>query len=261
VTAGPLRQWADSHCHLTGLDEAADAVIDAAVAQGVDVMVCVGTDLASSEESAALAQRRPEVFATAGLHPHDATRWDAEGAGIEALLAQPRVVAVGECGLDYYYGHSPAGVQQAAFRAQIRLAHAHDVPLVIHTRDAWPDTFAILDAEGVPRRTIFHCFTGDAETARRALDLGAFLSFSGIVSFKNAADVRGAAAIAPLDRVLVETDTPFLAPVPHRGRDNRPAFLPDVGAALATAMQLPIDALARATRASTKALFADFHSA
>ncbi len=261
MTLRSLTRWADSHCHLTGLDEEADVVIDRAVAVGVDVMVCVGTDLESSRDAVALAQRRPEVFATAGLHPHDATRWYDESTAIAALLGLPRVVAIGECGLDYYYGHSPADAQQAAFRAQIRLAHEHDLPLVIHTRDAWSDTFAMLHAEGTPRRTIFHCFTGDAETAQRALDLGAFLSFSGIISFKNAADVRGAAAIAPLDRVLVETDTPFLAPVPHRGRENRPSYLPDVGVALAAAMELPVDDVARATRASTKALFDDSHSA
>ncbi len=253
-------RWADSHCHLTGLDEDADVVVDRAVAAGVDVLVCVGTDLESSHAAVELAQRRPEVWAAVGLHPHDASRWDVEADGLEELLAQPRVVAVGECGLDYYYGHSPADVQQAAFRAQIRRAHQHDLPLVIHSRDAWDDTFAILNAEGAPRRTIFHCFTGDAEIARMALDLGAFLSFSGIVSFKNAADVRGAAAVAPLDRVLVETDTPYLAPVPHRGRENRPAYLPDVGAALAAAMGESVDVIARATRATTESLLTGLHS-
>lgn len=255
-----LTRWADSHCHLTGLDEDADVVIDRAVAVGVDAMVCVGTDLSSSRDAVALARRRPEVFATVGLHPHDASRWESEATGLEELLGLPRVVAVGECGLDYFYGHSPVEDQQAAFRAQIRLAHDRDLPLVIHTRDAWPDTFAILHDERVPRRTIFHCFTGDAETARRALDLGAFLSFSGIVSFKNAVDVRAAAAIAPLDRVLVETDTPFLAPVPHRGRDNRPAYLPDVGVALAAAMGQSLEDVARVTRATTEALLTDHHS-
>ncbi|MCU1457176.1 MAG: hydrolase, TatD family [Actinomycetia bacterium] len=260
MTSGSTVTWADSHCHLTGLDESADDVIDRARAVGVEVMVCVGTDLASSRDAVALAQRQPEVFAAVGLHPHDASRWESEGAELEGLLGESGVVAVGECGLDYYYGHSPADAQQAAFRAQIRLALDRDLPLVIHTRDAWPETFVILRDVGVPRRTIFHCFTGDADVAREALDLGAYLSFSGIVSFKNAADLREAAAIAPLDRVLVETDTPYLAPVPHRGRENRPEFLPDVGAALAAAMGRSVDEVARATLATTRAVLTDIHS-
>ena len=140
--------------------------------------------------------------------------------GIEALLAEPEVVAVGECGLDYHYDHSPRDVQREVFAAQIALAHAHDLALVIHTREAWDDTFDILAAEGVPERTVFHCFTGGPDEARRCLDLGAYLSFSGIVTFPTADDVRAAAALCPLDRLLVETDAPYLAPVPHRGERN-----------------------------------------
>lgn len=172
------------------------------------------------------------MFATAGVHPHEA----ADGTdGLAALLDAPEVVAVGECGLDYYYEHSPRDVQRSAFAAQIALAHHHDMALVIHTRDAWTDTFDVLAAEGVPDRTIFHCFTGGPDEARRCLDLGAMLSFSGIVTFKSADDVRAAAALCPLDRLLVETDAPFLAPVPHRGEANRPALVPLVGAAVAAA--------------------------
>src|SRR5207342_3046048 len=137
-----------------------------------------------------------------------------------ALASNPAVVAIGETGFDFYYHHSPVAEQEAAFRAQIALARQLGIALVIHTRDAWDDTFRVLEDAGVPERTVFHCFTGGPDEARRALDLGCWLSFSGIVSFKNADDVRAAAAITPLDRVLVETDAPYLAPVPHRGREN-----------------------------------------
>jgi TatD DNase family protein len=133
------------------------------------------------------------------------------------------------------------------FAAQIGLAHERSLPLVVHTRDAWPDTFDVLDAEGVPERTVLHCFTGGPDEARACLDRGAFLSFSGIVTFKAAADVRAAAALCPLDRVLVETDSPYLAPVPHRGRTNRPALVPLVGAAVAEAMGVPVEDVARAS--------------
>src|SRR5690606_28359318 len=167
--------------------------------------------------------------------------------GIAELLGEPGVVAVGECGLDYHYDHSPRPVQREVFAAQVALAHEHDLALVVHTREAWEDTFAVLDAEGVPERTVFHCFTGGPDEARACLDRGGHLSFSGIVTFKRADDVRAAAAICPLDRVLVETDSPYLAPVPHRGRPNRPALLPLVGAAVAEAMGVEVDAVAGAS--------------
>ena len=165
-------------------------------------------------------------------------------------------MGIGECGLDYHYDHSPREVQREAFATQIGLAHEHDLALVIHTREAWDDTFAILRAEGVPERTVFHCFTGGPEEARRCLDLGTSLSFSGIVTFKTAGDVREAAALAPLDRILVETDAPFLTPVPHRGRPNGPAYVPIVGAAVAAAKGLPVEDVEAATWANTAALFA-----
>src|SRR5690606_11663287 len=166
------------------------------------------------------------VFATAGVHPHDAK----DGLdGLEALLAEPEVVAVGECGLDYHYDHSPRDVQAQAFAAQIAMAHAHDLALVIHTREAWDDTFAILEEAGVPERTVFHCFSGGLDEARRCLDLGAVLSFSGIVTFPSATDLQAAAAMCPLDRLLVETDSPYLTPVPHRGKKNQPAWVTLVG--------------------------------
>jgi TatD DNase family protein len=199
-------------------------------------MVVVGTDLATSRAAIALAERHDDVHATVGLHPHDASRLGDEWRELTALLTHPRVVAVGEAGFDYHYMHSDPDAQDAAFRAQIRAAHDLDKPLVVHSRAAWDDTFRVLGDEGVPRRTVFHCFTGGAPEARRALDLGAALSFSGIVSFKNADDVRAAALACPPDRCLVETDSPYLAPVPYRGTENEPAYVRAVGEALAAAV-------------------------
>jgi TatD DNase family protein len=281
-------RWTDNHCHL-GWDEpgawaggaaagsgpadpdeviergdadellAIDATVDDARSAGVVRMVTVGTDLTTSVRAIAVARRHPGVVAaTVGLHPHEA-RHGLDG--LVELLDDPgvradgSVVAVGECGLDYYYEHSPRDEQRAMFAAQIGLAHERGLPLVVHTRDAWPDTLDVLDAEGVPERTVLHCFTGGPDEARACLDRGAFLSFSGIVTFKAAADVRGAAALCPLDRVLVETDSPYLAPVPHRGKTNRPALVPLVGAAVAEAMGATVEEVARATWDNASAVY------
>ncbi len=234
----PGARWVDAHCHpqLDATTDEPDAVLDRARAAGVIAFVVVGTDLASSRAAVALADRHADVHATVGLHPHDADRLPAEWDALAALAAHPRVVAVGEAGFDLHHRHAEPPAQEAAFRAQIRLAHALDRALVIHSREAWADTFRVLGEEGVPRRTVFHCFTGGPAEAEGALALGAALSFSGIVSFKNADDVRAAAAVCPPDRLLLETDSPYLAPVPYRGRENEPAHLPAVGAALAAAV-------------------------
>jgi TatD DNase family protein len=240
-------RWIDDHCHLgDGSDRWPDAgptIVEAHEA-GVERMITVGCDLPSSLQAIAVASAHDGVWATAGVHPHDA----AGGiAGIEDLLADPVVVAVGECGLDYHYDHSPREVQREVFAAQIALAHAHDLALVVHTREAWEDTFDILIAEGVPARTVIHCFTGGPDEARRCLDLGTWLSFSGIVTFPGAPEVREAAVLCPLDRLLVETDAPFLAPVPHRGKSNRPALVPVVGQAIADARAIPVARVAEVT--------------
>jgi TatD DNase family protein len=192
------------------------------------------------------------VWATAGVHPHEAA---AGIEGLEALLADPEVVAVGECGLDYFYEHSPREAQREVFAAQIALAHRHGLPLVIHSRDAWDDTFDVLAAEGTPPSTVFHCFTGGPDEARRCLGVGAHLSFSGIITFKAADDLRAAAAICPLDRLLIETDSPYLAPVPHRGQPNRPALVPLVGAAVAAVRGVEVDEIAAATWANAEAFY------
>ncbi len=223
-----------------------------AIEAGVTRMITVGTTVAHSRAAIAVANAHDGVWATAGVHPHDAT--DTVD-GLEALLDERDVVAVGECGLDYHYNHSPRDVQLEVFAQQIALAHTHDLALVIHTREAWDDTFAVLAECGVPRRTVFHCFTGGVDEATRALALDAYLSFSGIVTFPNANDVRAAAAMCPMERLLVETDAPYLTPVPHRGRPNRPAFVPLVGAAVAAAKSAPIADIAAVTWANAEAVF------
>jgi TatD DNase family protein len=249
------QHWVDSHCHLPSLDGGPGPALEAARAAGVVAMVCVGTDLASSREAVALATVEPDVWATVGLHPHDASNLDAEWEELEALTRAPRVVAVGETGFDFHYLHSPAAAQEEAFRRHVELAHRVDLALVIHTREAWDDTFRVLDELGAPPRTVFHCFTGGRDEATRALALGAHVSFSGIVSFANAHDVRAAAADTPVDRLLVETDAPYLAPVPHRGRPNQPAWVADVGAALASATGTTVDRIASATRENARGVF------
>jgi TatD DNase family protein len=244
--------WTDSHCHVPWEGVGEDVLVEARAA-GVDRFVSVGTTVETSRAAIDVAARHPDVWATAGVHPHDAE--GADLAALEALLGSARVVAVGECGLDHHYDHSPRAVQREAFAAQVALARRHDLALVIHTREAWDETFAVLDEVGVPERTVFHCFTGGRAEADLALDRGAVLSFSGIVSFKSAGEVREAAARCPLDRLLVETDSPYLAPVPHRGRPNRPAWLPAVGEAVAAAKGLVPAAVAEASTAVASRVF------
>ncbi len=244
--------WFDNHCHLTTMKgEPADAVTEAREA-GVDRLLTVGCTVADSASASAIADRFDNVWSTAGVHPHDA----AGGTeGLVELLDRSSVVAVGECGLDYHYDHSPRNDQADVFRQQIRLAHERDLALVIHSRDAWDDTFTILDAEGVPARTVFHCFTGGPAEAEQCLARGAMLSFSGIVTFGSAGDLRDAASITPLDRMLVETDSPYLAPVPHRGKPNQPAHVAVVGEFLADHLDVDVAELAAATTANGRALY------
>jgi TatD DNase family protein len=241
--------WVDSHCHLEPED--ARQTIDEARAAGVTRMIVVGCDRESSITASRLAVEHDEVDATVGLHPHEARH------GVDTIvdLIDGETLAIGECGLDYHYDHSPRDVQREAFAAQVALANDHGLPLVIHTREAWDDTFDVLAAAGVPERVVFHCFTGGADEARRALDLGAFLSFSGIITFNGADDVRDAARLCPDDRLLIETDSPYLAPVPHRGRRNRPALLPVVGAHLADLRQVVASHICSITRQASRLAF------
>ncbi len=237
--------WTDSHCHIDYDGVGPEAVAEAAAA-GVARMITIGTDAASSAAAVASARRHPGVFATVGLHPHEAA---AGAASIAGLLdpPDPVVVGVGECGLDYFYEHSPRAAQREAFAAQIAMAAARDLTLVVHTRDAWDDTFDIVSGEAMPDRWVLHCFSGGPGEARRGLDLGAYLSFSGIVTFKKADDIRQAAAMCPPDRLLIETDSPYLAPVPHRGKPNRPGWVPLVGARIAEVRGVGVDDVERWT--------------
>ena len=229
--------YIDTHCHLYDqrskdgtVGMTVDEIITAARAAGVTGMISVGCDAASTQQAIEVAAQYDGVFASAGLHPHEA-RFGVDT--IVPFLDDPHVVAVGEAGLDYYYDHSPRDEQRIAFAAQIQLAHERKLPLIIHTRDAWDDTFDILRAEGTPERTIFHCFTGGPAEARLCLDMGAWLSFSGIVTFKTATELHEAARLCPAERMLAETDSPYLAPVPHRGRANQPAYVTHVVESLA----------------------------
>lgn len=258
-------RWTDSHCHMGRSD--AEEIASDALAAGVDRLVIVGTDLESSIESISTSRLLSKhsgaggqgegnalrAHAAVGIHPHHAV----DGvAGLSDLLADDRVVAVGECGLDYYYEHSPREAQLEVFAAQIEMAKSSGLTLVIHTRDAWEETFGVLDAVGVPERTILHCFSGGPEQARAALDRGAYLSFSGIVSFPSAVDVREAAALCPSDRILVETDSPYLAPVPFRGKTNRPGLVPLVGRALSEVRGVGHSEIAERTTANALRAFA-----
>ncbi len=312
--------WFDSHCHVQdrylepgsapadgssgdgssrdgpsgpGNEGPLGEMLEACRAEGVARLVCIGTDPESSEQALGLARRSqegalggeaPAIWATAGLHPHDAASGGNPGVGdgpgastaagrglgaIRRIIERERasggrpapglspgpLVALGECGLDYHYDHSPRDVQRRVFAEQVQLAHEYDLALVVHAREAWPDLFDVLVGEGVPGRSVVHCFTGGPDEARAILDLGMWISFSGIVTFKKAEDVREAAMLCPLDRLLVETDSPFLAPVPHRGRPNEPAFVPLVGAAVAAAKGLDPDAVAEASWRNASAVF------
>ena len=245
--------WTDSHAHLQ-YDGVGLSAIDRAREIGVTRMVCVGTDAVTSAQAVELASgvAGAGIWATVGLHPHDASQ---EVDTLDELWGLPGVVAVGECGLDYHYDHSPRADQRQAFAAQVGIANARELALVVHTREAWDDTFAILTSEGVPARTIIHCFTGGAAEADRCLELGAHLSFSGIITFNKATEVREAAARCPLDRLLVETDAPFLAPVPHRGRPNEPSLVPLVGAAVAGVLGVEVADVERASWDNAERVF------
>jgi TatD DNase family protein len=232
--------WFDSHAHptLDGLGAEVAAMQEA----GVNGFVAVGTSVASSREVVDLVTSMKAgdsaltVRATVGIHPHDAdAATDEDLAALDTLIEQNPsvVVGVGECGLDLFYEYSRPAVQEEVFRRQIALAKRFDRTLVVHTRDAWDATFRIFEDEGVPRRVIMHCFVGGPAEAERALGIGAYLSFSGIATFKNADDVRQAFLLTPLERILVETDAPYLAPVPLRGRPNRIANVAITGSFLA----------------------------
>ncbi len=251
----------DTHCHLADrrYDADRDAVIERARQAGLTHMVAVGGGgpIEDSEASYELARRFPFLRSTAGIHPHDARNYDdLIEARIEALLEKPEVVAVGETGLDYYYGHSPRKAQREALARHIALARRTAKPIVLHCRDADDDLREVLTTEAPGGlRGVVHCFTGTYENARWYLDYGLLISFSGVVCFPKSQDLRHIAARLPLDRLMVETDSPYLAPPPHRGKRNEPAFVAHVAETLATAHGVTAQAVIEATARNAADLF------
>jgi TatD DNase family protein len=251
----------DSHCHLDGEGFAADLpqVLERARAAGVTAMICIGSgsDVGAARSSVALAGREGDVYATVGVHPHDVARMtEPDWTALSGLASGPRVVGIGETGLDYHYDYSPRDAQQAAFRRFVALARAARRPVVSHVRDAHADAAEILRAEGAADvGGVIHCFTGGVDDARAYLDLGHHLSFSGILTFKTADDIRAAARFAPPERILVETDAPYLAPIPHRGKRNEPAYVAHTLEALARLRGVAVGELDRFTTENTRRLF------
>ena len=250
----------DSHCHLNyeGLADRQEEVLAAARARGVQGFLNISTRQREWAEVVGAAERHPDVWASIGVHPHEADAHpDLGAAALVEAAAHPRVIAIGECGLDYYYDKSDRAAQRERFGAHIEAARQTGLPLVVHTRDAEEETADILTREvgkgGVAG--VLHCFTGSAELAQKALDLGFYISISGIVTFKNAMNLQEVAKTIPQDRLLVETDSPFLAPVPHRGQTCEPAFVADTAAYLSELREEPLDELAAATTSNFFRLF------
>ena len=245
----------DSHCHLDNpqFDPDREAVIERALAAGVERMVVIGTGDGPPDLEAGirLADRYPAIYATVGIHPHDAAKIERgdEFIRLDALLRHPKVIALGEIGLDYHYNHSPRDVQRAAFIAQMSVAEDVRKPIVIHTREAWEDTLALLEKHWKPTGLggIMHCFSGGPAEAQRCLDLGFHLSFAGILTFPKSTAIQEAARMAPADRILIETDAPYLAPVPHRGKRNEPAFVAQTARKLAELRGVTPEEIARIT--------------
>ncbi len=256
----PLIMLVDSHCHLDFPDFAADreVVLARARGAGVGLMVTISTKITEAQNIIALAEAHHDVVCSIGIHPHEAGKQpETSSDQLVTLASHEKVVGIGETGLDYFYEHSPRDAQQRNFRAHIEAARQSGLPLIVHARDADEDTADILEDEAA--RGIFpgliHCFTAGPELAQRALDIGFYISVSGIATFKNAGALRATIANVPLDRLLVETDAPFLAPVPNRGKRNEPAFIVDTAHALAALKDISEAELAAATTANFFTLF------
>jgi len=248
----------DSHCHLDfpQLADDLDGVLARMAAAQVTHALCVSVNLSGYPAIRALAQAHPNLYASVGVHPDQP---EDDATTVDDLLreaAHPRVVAIGETGLDYFRLESDAPWQRERFRRHVRAARACDKPLIVHTRAATEDTLAILREEGAAQvGGVMHCFTESLAFAQAAIDLGFFISFSGIVTFRNAADLREVARTIPLERMLIETDSPYLAPVPHRGRTNEPAHVVHVAACIAGLREVPVETIAAATSANFHRLF------
>ena len=251
----------DSHAHIQGneYDGEVEAVIERARGAGVEKIIAVGGagDMSSNTDAIALADSFPDIYATVGMHPHDAKDVGTEElSALSELTAHPKVVAVGETGLDYYYNHSPRDMQRRVFSQFIRIARQTGLPIVVHERDATKDAAELLRSEGAGElRGVIHCFTGNYEAACAYLDLGFYLSFTGIITFKNAESLRDVVRKVPLEHMLIETDSPFLTPVPHRGKRNEPAYVRFVAETVAIVRGISLEQVARITSANAQNLF------
>jgi TatD DNase family protein len=244
----------DTHAHLYGVEGGADEAVERAAEAGVTRIVCIGAlGLDDVREAVGLAERHVGIFATAGIHPHHALEWDEQvRAELDGLVQHPCVVAVGECGLDYYRDRAPREAQMRAFEGQVELAERHEKPLVIHTRDATEDTLGVLRGTSVP--VVLHCFSLTDEL-QECIERGWYCSFAGNVTYPAADDLRAAAAAVPAELLLLETDAPYLAPVPHRGKPNRPEFVLDTLRAVAAARGDDVDELAATLQRNAERVF------
>jgi TatD DNase family protein len=248
----------DSHAHLDfdRFDADRDAVIDRAAAANVDTLITIGTDLSSSRRAHALTQAWPNIYSSAGVHPHQVDAFaDADWPALVALFDDPKVCAVGETGLDYYYDYGDRARQRDMFARHLVLCGEVNRPVVVHIRDAFDDAWRIVEEVGLLAGGVVHCFTGGPEECAKALDLGFSISLSGICTFKSAKALRRAVAQIPLDRLLIETDSPFLAPTPHRGKRNEPAFVVHTAHEVAKLRGESVESICEATRRNTQRLF------
>jgi len=255
--------FVDSHSHIEGPEFDADRseVIQRALEAGVEVIVCVGNgDVSKDSHTAAfrIAEQNDFIYTTVGVHPHEARLFDEELSDkLKDLSQHPKVIAWGEIGLDYHYDNSPREIQREAFRIQLRMARERGLPISIHTREAEADTLTILDEEwiGAGLGGVIHCFTGTPKFAEAAVERGFLISFSGVVTFKNSGELRETARSLPLDRILIETDSPFLAPVPYRGRRNEPAYVIETAKSLAELRGITVAEIGRETSGNFRRLF------
>ncbi|HEY7168781.1 MAG TPA: TatD family hydrolase [Candidatus Binatia bacterium] len=250
----------DSHAHIQGKEYTGEieAVLARARAAGVETVIAVGGagDMSSNRDAVALAERYENIYATVGMHPHDAKDVAQEDLEeLRKLTAHFKVIAIGESGLDYYYDHSPRDLQRRVFSQFIAMARETGLPLVVHERDAFADAAELLRKDGVGLRGVIHCFTGTREAAEVYLSLGFYLSFTGIITFKNAAPLRTVVGAVPLEKMLVETDSPYLAPVPFRGKRNEPAFVRHVAETIAEIKGVAFEVVARITSSNVRELF------
>jgi TatD DNase family protein len=246
--------WVDSHCHLFASEESPGVLVDRATDAGVDWLMCPGIDLETSLEAHRIsAGDRDHVLWAAGLHPHDAIRWSVEGGRLTSLIAMAD--AIGECGLDYYRDHSPRPVQREVFREQMRLAGEFDKPIIVHCRDAFADVYEDVGDAALGERVVLHSWTGGPKWTKRFAELDVTFSFAGMVTYPTGDTVRRAVAVAPPERCMVETDTPYLPPQAHRQSANEPAFVPLVGRQLAEIWATDIAEVARLTSTTAARVF------